>query len=205
MMLTGGHRTAAGPEAEIALRRAREIRNPTCLALALFTRAWAEWEDQPEAALAAVEESIALSRAGAVDGALGTSLSVAARIRVRLGDLAGAWAAMREAILYSRDVGDTANLGFALFEMADALGARDEPFVAELGGALKDGAFRQLLLQTGGEELTRREEAITRVRETLDPSDFDPAWARGAAMTHDEVIDFALAKLDELLLAAEER
>jgi hypothetical protein len=119
--------------------------------------------------------------------------------------------AMREALarhdeilrsaIDSRDVGDTSNLGFILFEMLDGLariGGHDA-FVAQLGGALKEGFFQVLLLQTSGDELTRREAALMRVRESTDPDTYELAFARGAALTYDEVIDLALAKLDDLL------
>ena len=134
MLATSGRIVEAGIEASIALERARQIRNPTCLTLALFTFAWTEWERQPETALAAVEESIALSRAGAVDGALGTALGLAARIRMEIGDTERGWTFLREAAEYSREVGDTANLGFVLFELAYHIAGIDAAFVAQLGG-----------------------------------------------------------------------
>jgi predicted ATPase/class 3 adenylate cyclase len=199
MLATSGHSTEAGVEAAIALERAREIGNPTCLTLALFTLAWAEWERQPETALAAVEESIALSRAGAVDGGLGTALGLAARIRMQMGDSRGAWTALREAIEYSRDVGDVANLGFVLFELAHYLAGDDDAFAAQLGVALNEGALRRLLMQVGGDEVARRQETLDRARERLDASAFAAVHASGMAMTRDDVIEFALAKLDDLL------
>jgi hypothetical protein len=202
MLATSGDSIAAGLEASIALESAREIRNPTCLTLALFTFAWAEWERQPAAALAAVEESIALSRAGAVDGGLGTALGLAARIRMEMGDTTRAWTALREAVEYSRDVGDTANLGFVLFELAYYLAGKDDAFVAQLGVALREGALRRLLMQVGGDEVIRRYEAIDSARDALDASTFALAHTSGMAMTRDDVIAFALAKLDELIAEA---
>jgi hypothetical protein len=204
MFAASGDRATARQEAMTALRMAREIRNPTCLALALFTFGWAVWDEQPEVALASLQESIALSRAGAVDGGLGTALAVVARIHMNAGRLPDAWRTLRDAVVYSQDVGDTSNLGFALFEMLDGLGRMGghDAFVAELGGALKEGLFRALLLQTGGDELMRRETALTRVRESTDPDAYEVAFARGASLTYDEVIDLALAKLDALLAEA---
>ncbi|HXY92985.1 MAG TPA: adenylate/guanylate cyclase domain-containing protein [Acidimicrobiia bacterium] len=202
MMVVNGDRAAARPLADLALTRARQIRNPTCLALALFTVGWIEWEENPAAALTAIEESTALTRAGAVDGALGTALGLAARIRARLGDATGACRALREAVEYSRDVGDTANLGFALFEMLDVLVASGHArFAARLAGALTDGVFRDLLTQVGGDESGRRQRTIERVRDEIEPAEFAADWARGAAMTHTEVIDVTLSELDELLAA----
>jgi hypothetical protein len=72
---------------------------------------------------------------------------------------------------------------------------------ARIGEELEEGHFRVLLLQTGGEELVRRRAALNRARESADPGEFEAAFARGAAMTYDEVVDLALAKLDELLAA----
>jgi len=202
MLATSGNSIEAGVEAAAALEGAREIRNPTCVALALFTFAWAEWERQPGAALAAVEESIALSRAGAVDGALGSALGLAARVRMEMGDTAGAWAALHEAVAYSRDVGDSANLGFALFELAFYLAGTDDRFVAQLGVALHEGALRRLLMQVGGDEVTRRQDAFESAKKALDASTFSVVHSAGMAMTRDDVIEFALAKLDELIAEA---
>ena len=54
-------------------------------------------------------------------------------------------------------------------------------------------------MQVGGEEVTRRQGAFDRAREALDASTFDAASAAGMVMTRDDVIEFALAKLDELI------
>jgi predicted ATPase/class 3 adenylate cyclase len=202
MLATSGRSVDAGIEALIALDSAREIQNPTCLTLALFTFAWAEWERQPDAALAAVEESIALTRAGAVDGAVVSALGIAARIRMQMGDAGRAWTALREAVEYSRDVGDIANLGFVLFELPFYLVGKDDAFVAQLSVALREGALRQLVMQVGGDEIARRLEAFDRAVAALDASSFAAAHAAGMAMTRDDVIEFALAKLDALIAEA---
>jgi hypothetical protein len=199
MLATNGHHVEARADAEQALEIGRGIRNPTCLTLALFTFGWSQWEAVPERALAALDESIALSRAGAVDGGLVSALAVAARIRLALGDRGGAWRGFREALEFARDVGETATLAFALNDMVCALATEDVVFAATLLGALTEGAFRSLMLQVGGAEVERRDHAAAHIREVLTPEGLEAALTRGAGLDHDEVIFFALAELDALL------
>ena len=103
---------------------------------------------------------------------------------------------------YSRDVCDSANLGFALFELAFYLAGTDDRFVAQLGVALHEGALRRLLMQVGGDEVTRRQDAFESAKKALDASTFSVVHSAGMAMTRDDVIEFALAKLDELIAEA---
>ena len=78
----------AGPEAELALRQAREGANPTILAGALFAYGFARGiASDPTAALAAFDESIALGRQGASPSMFAATLIYAAEMRISTGDL----------------------------------------------------------------------------------------------------------------------
>jgi predicted ATPase/class 3 adenylate cyclase/tetratricopeptide (TPR) repeat protein len=188
---------AARADAEAALHLARKTRNPSCLALALFAVAYTEWNVKPEAALAAAEESIALTKQGALDGALGSALGLVTRMSSEAGDHRRAIEAVREAIVYSRDVGDRNSMAFALYEFARLCDLRGHPTAgATLVGALHSGVWYRL----GSEYLDaeRREEARTLALAALGPETYEECEARGSAMTYDEVVAFALATVDTM-------
>jgi hypothetical protein len=201
--IAAGDLDSARVKAEAALRIARDLKNPTALALALFTLAYAVWEHEPDVALPAVEESIALTRAGAADGQYGAALVIAARLRSRAGDPNGALQGLRDAIAHSQRVGDRNNMTFALRAAMQTFIARGEATVAtEIAGAFEAGAISAMNWRLGGDEAARREAAHSTMRDLLGEPAFDAAFARGAAMSYDEVSLLAIAKLDELLAAA---
>jgi hypothetical protein len=129
---------------------------------------------------------------------------IAARLCGGAGDLAGALQRSRDAVEYTRRVGDIGNGTYALNDAVHTLAAHNEHVAAaEIIGALEGGVMRVMAYQFVGTEADRRDSTHQRLEETLGDAEFNAAWARGAAMTADEVSLAAITKLDELLVAAE--
>jgi hypothetical protein len=95
----------ARPEAELVLRHAREAANPTLLAGALYAYGFARVTDDPAAALAALDESIALGRRGASPTMVAIALIDSADLRARSGDLCQAARDLREGVERSHQAG----------------------------------------------------------------------------------------------------
>ena len=79
-----------------AVEAARRVQNPGLSALAFYAAAAAIWPGDPQTALTLIEDSLALTRAGASDIILDAALVMAGVIRARTGDLPGALAALQE-------------------------------------------------------------------------------------------------------------
>ncbi len=116
--LTLGDVEAARREADTQLEIARASANPGMLAAALASVGWARFSDEPAAALAAFEESMALNRAGAGGVSQTLTLGGAAQLRARAGDRSEALELLRAAIANDHDNGNRVNLGLTV-ERAD--------------------------------------------------------------------------------------
>ena len=204
LTLVAGHDVEARAKADDALAIARGLRNPSALAFALFATALVTQGPEPEVALAAVEESIALTRSGAFDGAYGAALVIAAWLRASAGDLAGALLRSREAIEYSRRVGDLNNGAYALRDAVNALAVHDEQVAAaEILGAVEGGGLQAIVVQTRGAQTDRFEAGRRAVEAGLGADEFAAAWSQGAAMTVDDATTRAIAALDRILAREE--
>ena len=125
---------------------------------------------------------------------------IAARLRGRRGDAAAALAGAREAIDYTRSVGDLSNLSYALHDSVLLFVEHGRPsMAAEVAGALDTGALRTMSYSHGPSEYGRRAEARERARAALGDEEFEAANRRGATMPHDDIALRALAELDALL------
>ena len=113
-----GDAETARREADAALEVARESGNPSLIGSALAFVGRARFVDDPDVALAAFEESIALTRAGAADGFHSMALGGARATATAAGDRVAALDRLRAAISFDHDVGNRANLGLAI-ERAD--------------------------------------------------------------------------------------
>lgn len=190
-------RTAADEHAAIA----RDLESGTALAMSAFLRGSTRLRDQPEVALAALEESIELTRAGAGGPAYGTALSLMARLRLHAGDVAGARANLFEAVEYARSV-QRSLLTIVLDQGAE--------FVASLGHAhavpVLVGAAESRHTTTGIvswtlQDTPTRSAWLDPVRAELGSTRFDAAAARGATMSDDEAIAYLVDSLDSLIPA----
>ena len=116
-----GDYAAARQPAMEAVEIARRVRNPALSAYASWLAAAVIWHSEPQAALLLVEDSLALTRAGADDVVHGNALVLAAVIRARNGDPPGALAALQEATLQHHADGSRVLLGLALRTAAGML------------------------------------------------------------------------------------
>lgn len=185
-------------DSERALELARSIPNPSLIATALFAVGWVAYERDPLAALTAFDECLALIRAGADDGTKGTCLTFSARISTDLGDASKACAILREAIVFSFDVGDQPNAAWALWETLDLCIRLDvyEP-AAILCGAFESGALQQFRYPD-----PMHTAVLERAVAATDSSAWRGARTAGASLTYPELVERVLASLDTLAEAA---
>jgi predicted ATPase/class 3 adenylate cyclase len=104
---------------DASLALARELGNPSLLADALYAASWVHWDDDPDAALAALDECIVVTRSVGGHSTIDGALSQAARLHVRRGDTRAALENLREAIAHSHRTGYQRATMFALSCAAD--------------------------------------------------------------------------------------
>jgi tetratricopeptide (TPR) repeat protein len=190
----------ARPMAEEAVRLTRSLGNPSILAVSLFALGFALWDEDPIEALAALDESVALARAGASDMVLAAALSLAARVRARGGDAPAALRGLRDALSAADDVGDRPTFFSALDRAIEILVSAGElDRAAVITGVVTRGPFREMTSLQGGPEEQARARVIEELRGRLGAPRFDAAVERGAALSYDEVIDYSVGELDALL------
>ena len=85
-----GREKAGHQLSEAAVVAARALGNPTALAIATYIWATAHWMDDPAAARAALEESVALTESGASDVIYGDTQELLARLEFLAGDVSRA-------------------------------------------------------------------------------------------------------------------
>jgi predicted ATPase/class 3 adenylate cyclase len=179
-----------------AVKLARELDNPTALAIALGVFGLSSVRDDPDAAIQALEESIALTRIGAGDVIFATSLALVAPLRAHAGDLPGALAAAREAFAYAHDTDDLTAIAATLaclVELVYRSGYTES--AAVLAGILDSDAFRPLLYPNDP-HLLNRKRILEAARAQLGDEAYEGALARGAAMSYDAGLAYALAELN---------
>jgi tetratricopeptide (TPR) repeat protein len=187
----------ARAEAEVGLRQAREIANPSALATALMGYGWTLIADDPVGALAAFDECIALSRQGASPISFGTTLCLAAGVRVRAGDLAHAVRDLREAVERSHQ--NSARLTFytsTLWGIEILIGLEHPAEAAVFDGI---ASTRLSTEYRGGPGWGHLHTAITHARATYGAAQYDAAFQTGAAMSYDQAVEHALRVLDDAI------
>ena len=199
----GDHAAARRPAME-AVEAARRFGIPALSAVACYAAAAAIWIGEPQTALTLVEESLALTRAGAFDGIHGFALSLAGAIRARNGDLPGALAVLQEATVQLAGDGNRLGIGMTL-ERAGAVLARlgeAEP-AAVLAGA-DSARFAWSVAAIYPDERLGIDEAQVTVRRALGEAAYSSALGRGAAMDDDEVTEYALGQFRRVAALIEE-
>jgi predicted ATPase len=192
-----GDHDAARPPAMEAVEIARRIRNPFLLATASLAAAEAIWRSEPQAALLLVEDSLALTRAGAQDTVEGIALTLAAVIRARTGDLPGALAALQEATLQHHADGALGALGDTLRIAAGMLARLGEAGpAAVLYGAVAAVPGALTASNEGEQRAIGRSQALA--RDALGEAAYDAAFSRGAAMDEDEVVRYAMGEFQRV-------
>ena len=187
----------ARAEAETALRLARESANPSVLATALMAYGWARIADDRSAALAALDESIALCRQGASPIGFGVTLCLAAGLRVRAGDLARAAPDLREAI--ERAHQNSSRLTFyncVLWGIEILIRLDHLEEAAVLDGIASTGLTPEY---RAGRAWARQHPATTSARDAHGPEHYDHAFQTGAQMTYDQALEHTLRVLDAVI------
>jgi hypothetical protein len=191
----GDHAAARQPAMEAA-EIARRVRNAALSAGASWGAAQAIWRSEPQAALLLIEDSLALSRAGAHDGILDPVLAAAAVIRARTGDLPGALAALQEAALLNHADGMRVNLGNALRIGAGILARLGEAGPAAVLSGASAAHFPGSV--SAWYELMVTDQAEALARHALGEAAYDAAAGRGAAMDEDEVVRYAVGEFQRV-------
>jgi hypothetical protein len=184
----------ARADAAQALEFARRSHNVVLLTSSLHATAWALQRDEPVAALAAAEEYVALYREfGTSVGSTGAILALAGGIRARLGDDTGALESLHEAVTVSRDQGVRPQFAAALdWSLSPLLRTGRAEVAATFLGALTDGSLADVSNWPGVDAARSRN--LERAGELLGEKT-DSFVARGAAMSYEELTEYAISHL----------
>ena len=171
---------------------AREIDNPSANTSALLNLARSIERDDPAGALAAYEQSIALGRAGAMSLMVGVGFVGVARLRSRMDDRRRALDALYDGMIHSIYIGYRPVVVEVLGASATILLRLGElePGIV-LAGSLLRGALPAINMRSGT-EIAELEERVEAAREALGVEQYQFLSDRGAAMSYDEVLEFAV-------------
>ncbi|HEX5587939.1 MAG TPA: adenylate/guanylate cyclase domain-containing protein, partial [Acidimicrobiia bacterium] len=187
-----GLRPEANAAAARAVEWARLVDNPTGLAVSLPMLAAARFDEAPDDALAAVEESIALTRAGASDGMYGFALMIAAEL-LAPHDRARALGYWRDAFRDFQAVGALLDLVASVWGGSRTLTKLGEEEVA----ATLVGIWASLDLLHWVVPMDEVVPSDT-LRATLGDERYEAAVARGSAFTLDEAVAYIGDELERL-------
>lgn len=182
-------------DAERSLELGRQSRNPYALANAFHAVMWANHREDPVEALNAAERYLEFHHQSAINlGGAAAVLAVAGGMRSRLGNPPGALELFREAVQVSRDQGTHPQMAAALDWALSSLTkiGRSEA-AAVFVGALTKGALAGVGDFPG--VVSARSGMLERIRSTLGDPSTEAALARGAAMSYDEIVEYALVQL----------
>jgi hypothetical protein len=156
------------------------------------------WPGEPQAALKLIEDSLALTRAGAFDPGLGIALMWAGVIRARTGDLLGALAVLQEAIAQAHADGTRLLLGSTLQVAAVVLAriGQAEP-AAVLSGAFS-AHFPPDISAVHQDEKMRIGQAQLLACRALGEGTYSAALARAAAMDEDQTVGYVQSEYRRL-------
>jgi hypothetical protein len=186
-----GDLVTARAQAESALELARRMGNPSAMSSALFNLGRSIEHDDPARALDAFEQAIALGRAGATQMMIGPALAGVARLRSNMQDRPAALETLYEAIRYTNLVGWRPMLADVLGPGAEILLRAGEGATATvLAGSVLDGALA--MLNVSLERNASLERALAAAREEFGDEQFGRLFTRGAGMSFEEVVEFAL-------------
>jgi hypothetical protein len=181
-----------------ALALARQGGNPSELAAALWAASLTAVHDAPSNALAFADESIDLSRSGASGAALGHVLAIRAQLEARAGHATSALADLEEAIGYSHDKGDQVMVMVALDRGVSILAFLQEFDAAAVFVGITTTGAAAILSITPRRERADRQDLIATIRSTLGAPAYDEATTRGARMSIDDAVAYALTTLGEI-------
>jgi predicted ATPase/class 3 adenylate cyclase len=187
--LLDGDISTAQARSEQALELARITGAPTAVSNALYTWAEARDRDEPESALAALEEAAGLMRTGAEPVNFGGILSRIADLLEQRGDERGALLALAEAFAHFVRFGPTNDVMRPMAQLSrilTRLGRLDAAVL--LAGAIIDGP---LSLFAFGNTAERMHRSLTAAREEMGVEVYEALLARGALLDLEESIVLA--------------
>ena len=191
-----GDLDGARREADAFVDIARATGKPTRISIALGTQGLAWFSEDPDRALAAFDESIALAGANTANN--GMALAGAAQLRARTGDRVGALSQLRDAIATNHDRGSRINLGQAVERAVAILASlREDSLAATCAGIV------QAHVVTPYRTLPQIDRTAARVAERLGPDAYQAAYTRGATLASEKAAPTLLAALDDLLAATD--
>jgi hypothetical protein len=153
----------------------------------------------PEAALAALQECVGVQTQTVVGGNAAVqarALALIAQLHAGMGDYPAAVEALHRAIARAHADGDRPSMANAFARGAtvmDAVG--DHEAAALFSAAIGRGALVKLYALPLPERPSHRE-LLNRLRSELGPKAYDAVTSRGAAMGYDELVTFALHRLE---------
>jgi len=186
----------ARADAARAVELARRSANRNILSNAHHATAWAIQRDDPAAALASAEQCLDLYRQFDIHAFAASSvMALAGGLRARLGDDPGALELLHDAVVVGRDQGARPQLAAGLDWALSPLTRTGRPDVAAtLLGALTRGALAGVGNFPGVD--TARARTLERVRAVLGDDQTDELVARGATMSYDELVQYAIHHLE---------
>jgi predicted ATPase/DNA-binding SARP family transcriptional activator/class 3 adenylate cyclase len=196
--VAAGEDGLAREQIEDAMCLASQSGNPSARAHALAILGHLLEHEDPHAAIAALDESAAISQSGASDFALSAALHKAAQLRARNGEIALAAGRLRDSIFHDHHRGSRPSLLVTLnvgVEVLADLGFA-EP-AAVLAGVVTAGPMAPLVAdRLGTAEKERTQRILERVHAALGSKRYERAVDQGAAMSYDDVVAYALSELD---------
>jgi hypothetical protein len=156
------------------------------------------WRGDPQTALMLIEDSLALTRAGAYDQMLGTALMLAGVIHAWNGDLPGALAAVAEAIVQQHAIGSRLGLGITLRVAAVMLARLGQAGPAAVLAGAVSAHFPASASGLSQDDRTAIDEARSLARRTLGEAAYNAALGRGASMDEDEVVGYAVGEFQRV-------
>jgi predicted ATPase/DNA-binding XRE family transcriptional regulator len=194
----GGNHAAARQPAMEAVEVTRKAGNPGMSATAYYAAAQALWLTDLQTARTLVEDSLALTRAGAFDSIHGFALSLAGAIRARTGDLPGALTVLQEATVQQHGDGNRLGLGITLQRAAAVLARLGDCEPAAILAGAVSAHFTVAVGNIHAQEQAEIDDAQSTVRRALGEAAYTTALRRGAAMDDHQMVDYALAEFRRL-------
>jgi len=193
-----GNEEAARPLARQAVSAARALGNPSQLAISLYADGISARTVDPEAALTAFEESVALTRMGSSDVILASSLMFIAQLRADRGDVQAALASMRESLRHCIRCGDRPSLSGSLDTAAEILDHLGHDEIAAQCAAIAATTEWRFL---GGPALERHTAIIDGIHARLDPATLEAIRATTSVGALEDLAADVIAELDALIAA----
>jgi predicted ATPase/class 3 adenylate cyclase len=180
-------------EADLGLHLAREMDNPSALASAFYAVGRATEHDDPATSLDACAQAVALGKAGANQLMVGPALIQIARLRCRMNARVEALDALHEGITYSKYVGYRPLVVQIMGPVADTLLQLGEVTSGiVIAGSLLHGSLDTISVPPEDPELQQN---LDRVRQALDEQQYERLIESGAAMSYEEIVEFALERV----------